>query len=60
LKKAGNGSAWRVFNFLLHQIQQAIEPVIRLQQVLENWNQIETDLNERSRTRQPQVKVLSS
>ncbi len=60
MKKLGNGSAWRVFSFLLHQIQQAIEPVIPLQQVLKNWNQIEADLRERSRKRQPQVKVLSS
>jgi hypothetical protein len=58
LKKAGNGSAWRVFSFLLHQIQQAIEPVIPLQQVLKNWNQIETDLKERSRTRRPQISIL--
>jgi len=41
----------------LHAIQQAIEPALPLQDVLNHWNQLAADLRERSRHRVPQVKL---
>jgi hypothetical protein len=35
----------------LHAIQQAIEPVLPLRQILNNWNQLATELNEAPRKR---------
>ena len=49
-------SAWREFNFLLHQVQRGIEPSISLKEVLNNWNQITKDLAERPRKRIQQMK----
>jgi hypothetical protein len=44
-------STWRQFSFLLHALQQAIEPVLPLRQILDNWNQLATELNEAPRQR---------
>ena len=41
----------REFSFALHQIQQAIEPHLSLQQALYSWNQIAQALAEKSRKR---------
>jgi hypothetical protein len=41
----------REFSFALHQIQQAIEPHLSLQQTLYSWNQIAQALAEKSRNR---------
>ena len=41
----------REFSFALHQIQQAIEPNLSLQQTLYSWNQIAEALAEKSRNR---------
>jgi hypothetical protein len=48
-------SPWREFSFALHQIQQAIEPRLPLQQTLFSWNQIARALAENSRTRSLQL-----
>jgi len=45
------GSPSREFSFALHQIQQAIEPHLSLQQTLYSWNQIAQALAEKSRNR---------
>ncbi len=58
--KSNPNSAWRHFSFLLHAIQQALDPTVPLAHVLHNWNQIAADLNEATRNRQPQVNVLQS
>jgi hypothetical protein len=41
----------REFSFVPHQIQQAIEPNLSLQQTLSSWNQIAQSLEEESRKR---------
>jgi hypothetical protein len=41
----------REFSFALHQIQQAIEADLSLQQTLSSWNQIAQALAEKSRDR---------
>lgn len=48
-------SLWREFSFMLHEIQQAIEPIISLNKVLQHWKALAKDLAERSRTRRPQI-----
>lgn len=48
-------SPWREFAFVLHQIQEAIEPTLSLSAVILQWNEIAGALAERSRKRQPQV-----
>jgi hypothetical protein len=54
-QREGLPSPWREFKFTLHQVQQAIEPQVPLQQVLSSWNQIAQALAENSRDRSPQV-----
>ena len=54
----GNGSAWRVFSFTLHAVQQAVEPTISLQSVLHNWRQLEADLREGRRQQTSRVNTL--
>ena len=53
----GPPSPTREFSFALHQIQQAIEPFLSLQQTLYSWNHIAQALAERSRKRIPQLKI---
>ncbi len=48
-------SPWREFAFVLHQIQEAIEPTLSLSTVISQWGEIAGALAERSRKRQPQV-----
>lgn len=48
-------SNWREFSFALHQIQQAINPVISLQKVIQQWGDISSALAEGSRKRRPQL-----
>jgi len=48
-------SPWREFSFALHQIQQAIEPQLSLQQTFSKWNQIARALAEELRNRLPQL-----
>jgi hypothetical protein len=48
-------SEWREFAFALHQIQQAIDPMISLRKVLSRWTEISMALGESSRTREPQL-----
>jgi hypothetical protein len=47
-------SEWREFAFALHQIQDAVEPDIRLAQVLSQWNRVAAALSERHRNRAAQ------
>lgn len=48
-------SVWREFNFMLHQIQRAIEPTLPLCEVLDSWNDIAQSLAESPRNRKPQL-----
>jgi hypothetical protein len=41
----------------LHALQQCIEPALPLKSVIENWNQIVSDLRERPRQRVPQINI---
>lgn len=50
-----NKCRWREFAFVLHQIQQAIDPVISLKKILNGWNKISGALGENSRLRKPQL-----
>jgi hypothetical protein len=50
-RRGGPYSPSREFSFALHQIQQAIEPHLSLQQTLYSWNQIAQALAEKSRNR---------
>ena len=46
---------WREFSFALHQIQQAIQPRLAMENVMFQWQQIASALTERSRHRKPQL-----
>jgi hypothetical protein len=48
------------FGFGLHQIQQAIEPHLSLQQTLYSWNEIAEALAEKSRKRLLQLEKWRS
>jgi len=48
-------SNWREFSFMLHQIQQAINPVVSLEKVIQQWGEISVALAESSRRRKPQL-----
>jgi hypothetical protein len=50
-RRVGPCSPSREFSFALHQIQQAIEAGLSLQQTLSSWNQIAQALAEKSRNR---------
>jgi hypothetical protein len=52
-------SPWREFAFALHQLQQAVEPALSLQTVMEDWNAIVQALCECPRHRQRQVAQYS-
>ena len=49
--RGGPCSPSREFSFALHQIQQAVEPHVSLQQTGYSWNQIAEALAEKSRNR---------
>ena len=55
LSGRGPCSPSRESSFALHQIQQAIEPHVSLQQTLYSWNQIAHALAEKSRNRPLQL-----
>jgi hypothetical protein len=55
LSAGGHVGPSREFSFALHQIQQAIEPHLSLQQTLYSWNQIAQALAEKYRNRLPQL-----
>ena len=44
---------------MLHAVLRAIEPRQSLQSVLDHWDQIRLALRERTRTRRPQLNLLS-
>ena len=48
-------SVWREFNFLLHQIQRAVEPALPLSEVVGCWNDIAQALAEKPRRRVSQL-----
>jgi hypothetical protein len=50
-RRRGPCSPSREFSFALHQIQQAIEPHLPLQQTLFSWNEIAQAFAEKSRNR---------
>lgn len=52
-------SPWREFAFALHQLQQAVEPAISWQAVMEDWQTIVLSLSECPRQRQKQVTKYS-
>jgi hypothetical protein len=60
VRKSQPTSPWREFNFALHQIQQAIEPLLDLRQAVSNWNEIAWALAEAPRTRSLQCSRLQS
>ena len=44
---------------MFHQIQQAIDPIISLNEVINRWSKIKQALAERSRKRKPQIDSYS-
>ena len=48
-------SAWRDFQFMLHQVIQAIEPYLSLSGTLSDWNAISEQLADALRKRKPQL-----
>ena len=48
-------SHWREFEFMLHQVQQATEPTISLDNVISKWDEIRKNLAESPRKRKLQV-----
>ena len=57
--RRGPCSPSREFSFALHQIQQAIEPHLSIQQTLYSWNQIGQALAEDSRNRLLQLAKIA-
>ena len=51
-------SEWREFAFALHQVQNVIEPHVRLTHVLKHWNRMAKVLAERQRKRENQNRKL--
>jgi hypothetical protein len=51
-------SEWREFGFALHQIQNAIEPILPLAKVLNGWNSVAAALAENHRNRVAQNRNL--
>jgi hypothetical protein len=51
-------SEWREFSFALHQVQNVVEPELRLADVLRDWNQLAYALAERPREREIQDRTL--
>ena len=48
-------SYWREFEFMLHQIQQAVEPKISINNVISQWDSIRKNLAENPRKRKLQI-----
>jgi hypothetical protein len=51
-------SQWREFEFMLHQVQQATEPRITLNNAISRWDEIRRNLAECNRKRRPQIDGL--
>ncbi len=54
-KPVRSPSHWREFSFMFHQIQQAVEPRIDFQTVINFWNRISKNLSEPPRKRRAQM-----
>ena len=52
-------SEWREFGFVLHQIQNVIEPSLPLSQMLNGWNRLAAALAENHRNRAAQDRNLN-
>ncbi len=48
-------SNWREFEFMLHQVQNAIQPDVSLRKTVDHWQEICRDLAENNRQRKPQM-----
>jgi uncharacterized protein (DUF1810 family) len=48
-------SHWREFEFMFHQIQQAVESPTSLNNVISNWGEIKEKLAESTRKRKLQI-----
>ena len=48
-------SLWREFEFVMHQIQSAIEPYIGLERAINCWDKIQQMLSEPPRKRESQI-----
>lgn len=53
-------SHWREFEFMFHQIQQAVEPSVALSKVIANWGHVCGSLAEASRKRRPQMESCAT
>jgi hypothetical protein len=53
--KGKTRSYWREFEFMMHQVQQAIEPQISLDKVISKWTEIRKKLSESTRKRKQQM-----
>jgi hypothetical protein len=53
--KSKHRCKWREFAFVLHQMQQVIDPVVSLKKIIIGWNKISMALSENSRRRKPQI-----
>jgi hypothetical protein len=51
-------SRWREFSFAFHQLQQAVEPRIPLQAVIDDWGSIADGLAEAPRKRVAQMAAM--
>jgi len=51
----GNNSKWREYEFIYHQIIQAVRITIPLKSIKENWSRIKRRLAENPRQRQLQL-----
>jgi hypothetical protein len=49
----------REFQLAFHQVLSAITPMLPLQTVLQNWNEVASALSEPNRNRRPQLESLS-
>jgi hypothetical protein len=59
LKGRRQRSEWREFGFVLHQIQNVIEPSLPLSQMLNGWNRLAAALAESHRNRAAQDRNLN-
>ena len=50
-------SQWREFEFMAHQVQQAVEPELSLKNTFNQWGKIGRSLAEASRKRKPQMDI---
>jgi hypothetical protein len=53
-------SAWREFEFMLHQVQRTVIPDTSLEMTIQKWQSIRAGLSENSRLREMQMKRYPS